>query len=238
MANHYFQFKQFKVEQHGAAMKVGTDGVLLGAWVPLDGARRILDIGTGTGLLALMMAQRNESAFIDAIEIDKDASVQAEANARLSPWSTRITVVNCALQEYARASGEAYDLIVCNPPFFSNSLKSPHLGRSLARHNVSLTLDELVACALPLLTHDGKMAVVLPTEQYIVFEKTMRGNGFSPKQILEIMPVAGKEVKRILSVFDRSDGDCLRSTLVVEIGGRHQYSENYKDLTKDFYLAF
>ncbi|MFT3737722.1 MAG: methyltransferase [Breznakibacter sp.] len=238
MANTHFQFKQFKVEQSSAAMKVGTDGVLLGAWAPVNGCRYVLDVGTGTGLLALMIAQRDPLAIIDAIEIDANAAAQAKYNIINSPWPDRINIMHCSLQDFAKQKRPGYDLIVCNPPFFANSLKSPHAPRNLARHDVSLPLDELVKNAIRLLQQGGTIAIVLPPETFYVFEQLMRNLGFGTRQLLEIIPMQGKAPKRILAAFDRSGQDCLRDTLIVESTGRHGYSDEYKQLTKEFYLTF
>ena len=130
-----FRFKQFAVEQDDVAMKVGTDGVLLGAWADCNGAKRILDIGTGTGVIALMLAQRNAEAEVQAVEIDETATRRARSNFDLSPWAERLTVENCAVQEFAPA--EKFDLIVSNPPYFVDSLLPPDAKRSTARHTTT-----------------------------------------------------------------------------------------------------
>jgi len=144
MANPYFRFKQFTVFHDKCAMKVGTDGVLLGAWTDLKDTQKILDVGTGTGLIALMLAQRNPAALIDAIDIDPLALEQAEANSRNSPFSDRIAVKESSFQAFARLTGKQFDLIVSNPPYFSDSLMPPDRQRAQTRHSVTLTLDDLL----------------------------------------------------------------------------------------------
>lgn len=238
MANKYFQFKQFKVEQHGAAMKVGTDGVLLGAWAPVAGCSRMLDVGTGTGLLALMCAQRNTDVMVDAVEIDPDAAQQALRNVAASPWSDRIKVVCTSFQQFAQNEALQYDLVVCNPPFFSNSLQAPEDGRNMARHDVMLPLPDLARNAAKILNHSGVLAVVLPPGQMQVLHDLMSELGFTPSRYLNVVPAPGKLVKRMLCLFSRTAGTLVVEELVVESDGRHGYSPEYKELTQDFYLAF
>src|SRR5512142_63895 len=144
MHNHFFRFKQFIIHQEHCSMKVSTDGVLLGAWVQADSASSILDIGTGTGLIAIMLAQRS-GASISGVEIEPNACRQAIDNAAMCPWKDQITMVPSSFQEYAKHSSQSFDLIVTNPPFFTNSLKTPHEGRNLARHNDVLPPEELIS---------------------------------------------------------------------------------------------
>ena len=165
-----FRFKQFAVEQDDVAMKVGTDGVLLGAWANCEGAKRILDIGTGTGVIALQMAQRNAEAQIHAVEIDEAAAKRARANFDNSPWAERLNVEQTAVQEFSPA--EKFDLIVSNPPYFVDSLLPPDTKRSTARHTHDLTFEELDNAVARLLAGDGKFALILPVtefEKYLTF---------------------------------------------------------------------
>jgi tRNA1Val (adenine37-N6)-methyltransferase len=238
MANTHFQFKYFTVNQQGAAMKVGTDGVLLGAWTPVANCSRIVDIGTGTGLLALMCAQRNALATIDAVEIDASAAVQAKANFDLSPWGNRLTVHHADVCEFANRAIEKYDLAICNPPFFVGSLHAPDKSRTTARHDLYLPLTDLSVAVVKLLTHNGRFAVVLPPEQLGALVLIMKDIGFYPSNCLNIHPTPTKPVKRVLALFVRGDGATLAEDLIVETNGRHVYSEDYKLLTKGFYLAF
>ncbi|MDP3914198.1 MAG: methyltransferase, partial [Bacteroidota bacterium] len=162
--NNYFQFKQFRIVQERSAMKVGVDGVLLGSWADISGAKRILDIGTGTGLIALMMAQRNPDAQIDALEIEPEAFQEAVFNIQQSPWNERIQIELCSFQEFSGKADLKYDLIVSNPPYFTNGHKAPLENRSTARHSDSLPLGDLISGAIGLLNKTGKIALVLPIE--------------------------------------------------------------------------
>ncbi len=164
MANSYFEFKQFKVEQSKVAMKVGTDGVLLGAWAGFDAnPSSILDIGTGSGLIALMMAQRFTSALIHAVDIDSAACAQADDNFRLSPWSSRLSVSNKNISDVNLEDGK-FDLIVCNPPFYSNAFKSVDNKRNVARHSVALPYEELFRCVSSLIVIGGLFSLIYPYE--------------------------------------------------------------------------
>ena len=162
MRNQFFKFKQFSVNQDNCAMKVGTDGVLLGAWCDVESAKMVLDIGTGTGLIALMIAQRTDCALIDAVEIDKSAYVQASGNFKDSRWCGRIGVFNLDFKQYVDECNTKYDLIVSNPPYFENSLKSSNLERTMARHTDSLSFDELLHGASMLLSESGIISLIVP----------------------------------------------------------------------------
>ncbi len=159
-----FQFRQFTVRQEGCAMKVGTDGVLLGAWA--RGGRCILDVGCGTGLIALMMAQRFSEAEVDAIDLDEDACLTAQQNAALSPFASRTRVFRARVQDWKTMEADAghYDAVVCNPPFYNDSLTCPDHRRTVARHTTTLTFAELMEAAARLLTETGEVSVVVPVE--------------------------------------------------------------------------
>ncbi len=238
MANSYFKFKQFIVHQDSAAMKVGTDSVLLGAWANVEKAKRALDIGTGTGLIALMMAQRNPVLTIDALEIDSDAFEQAKNNCSQSAWHNRLCVIHDSIQNYGVASQKKYDLIVSNPPYFSNSLKNNCIKKSTARHTDSLNYSELMEGVVKLLNSDGIFAVVLPSDVQNEFIDITQNYNFHLNRILNVKPTPAKSVKRILLEFSNSNVKICEEELVIEDKGRHQYSEKYKQLTRDFYLAF
>ena len=164
MSNPFFQFKQFTIRHDKCAMKVGTDGVLLGAWAGTESCSRILDVGTGTGLIALMLAQRSK-AVVDAIDIDADACLQAQENAESSLFAGRINVFHSDLVDFAQASTHLYDLIVSNPPYFVDSLKCPNLQRNTARHTDTLTLEDLLQYSRKLLAPQGRIALILPYDQ-------------------------------------------------------------------------
>lgn len=237
MANSYFQFKQFLILQDRCAMKVGTDGVLLGAWTEAAGAARILDIGTGTGLIALMLAQKNSHAQIDAIDIDANACEQAAGNALGSPFAGRIRVHSLSLSEYAETNNKRYDLIVSNPPYFVRSLKSPEEKRSLARHNDSLSLSDLIRLGRSMLTEEGKISLILPPALYEELLLLLPAHVLSIRRLTEVAPVPGAVPKRYLVELSpkQADDPVETNRLVIE-EKRHQYTPEYIRLTKDFYL--
>jgi len=157
-----FHFKKFSIEDNKSAMKIGTDAVLLGAWTPCANESHILDIGTGSGILALMMAQRNYAIPVDAVEIDYDAAMLAHQNFKLSPWTDQICIFNTTIQQFSLLKREKYSLIICNPPFFTESLKAPDKARSIARHNDTLPVDELLSITSKLLIEKGKAEFIIP----------------------------------------------------------------------------
>ena len=229
-----FRFKQFAVEQDDVAMKVGTDGVLLGAWANSDNAKRILDIGTGTGVIALQMAQRNSQAQISAVEIDETAAHRARANFDLSPWAERLTVEQTAVQEFAPA--EKFDLIVSNPPYFVDSLLPPDAKRSTARHTHDLTFEELDNAVCRLLSESGKFALILPVTE---FEKYLTLTQLHLVRRCDVCPVEGGAVKRIMGEFAKhKTPEIMHENIAIERGRRGDYTDEYRALTKDFYLKF
>ena len=236
--NAYFQFKQFRILQERSAMKVGMDGVLLGAWADPSGAERILDIGTGTGLIALMMAQKNLSAKIDAIEVDPDAFQEACLNIQQSAWSDRIRTELCSLQEFAERTNWKYDLIVSNPPFFTNGVKAPVENRAQARHSDSLPLDVLISGAAGLLRGNGRIALVLPVESLQEIVQLADLNKLHISRLCRIKPNLQKPVFRILIELANSACTIQESELMIEFEKHHDYTPEYKTLTKDFYLKF
>lgn len=237
MANNYFKFKQFTIIQNLAAMKVGTDGVLLGAWANCTESKKILDIGTGTGLIALMLAQRC-NAIIDAIDIEENACSEAKSNVTASPWQNRINVFHTSVQDFAKQADLKYDLIVSNPPFFDNSLKAGYNERSTARHTDSLSTSELFFSVKNLLNSNGKFAVVIPTDKMQQYYSNANNNKLQCNKLLCIKPTPTKQAKRLLLEFSFNQSELEENELIVEKYGRHKYSEEYKELTKDFYLKF
>jgi Predicted O-methyltransferase len=227
-----FTFRQFHIEQDKCAMKVGTDGVLLGSWA--KGGKRILDIGTGTGLIALMMAQRFPDANIDAIEIDENAVIQATENVLHSPFSKQIVVKHCSLQTYSETK-EKYDFIICNPPYFVDSLKSNDNNRTVARHTDTLPFNELIKCAYQLLTPNGHFSLVLPVESYRILEPEAILNGFSVIKKVLVKTTPSKQPKRILVELGKVPDKYFSTTEYLQDSAGNK-SEWYKEITKEFYL--
>ena len=228
-----FSFKQFTIHQDACAMKVGTDGVLLGALADVTAATHLLDIGTGTGLVALMLAQRNPSMSIDAIEIDSKAAKQAAENVAQSPWP-QIRVHCTALQTYT--ANQPYNLIVSNPPYFVNSLKAPKAERTTARHTDSLSFNELVAGVDRLLSPSGKFWVILPADEQTNFCQLAQEKGLYPYRLIHVHPRAEKPAKRIVMGFSRTQITAQQEHLTIEKEQRHQYTDAFAQLTAPFYL--
>ncbi|UCG28523.1 MAG: methyltransferase, partial [Bacteroidales bacterium] len=207
MPNPYFRFKQFTVWHDRCAMKVGTDSVLLGAWADVSGVNRILDVGTGTGLMALMLAQRS-AAIIDAIEPDYEAYLQAGENISRSPWSERVLLYNTTLQEFqeydmVEKNGPFYDLLVTNPPYFSRSEKAPDKRRMLSRHTDSLNSNDLLNGAEKLLTENGKLCLILPAREAKLFIEMATAIPLFCTRELNIKPLPDREIKRVLLTLER-----------------------------------
>ena len=234
MSNPYFKFKQFTVWHDKCAMKVGTDGVLLGAWASVKDANRLLDIGTGTGLVALMLAQRSlPDARITALEIDKDACEQAKENVLRSPWSNRITVWQGDFREIHFE--EKFDVIVSNPPYFVNSLVCPDSQRTMARHTHTLTYEELLKGVSLLLATDGTFTMIMPYEAVDFAKDTGMKYGMYPIRQLNVLTKPGGTPKRALIAFSFHQSPLQTESLLTELS-RHQYSDEYISLTKEYYL--
>lgn len=236
--NNYFQFKQFRIVHERSAMKVGVDGVLLGAWAKGSEARRILDVGTGTGLIALMMAQRNSNAWIDAVEIEPGACQEALFNMVQSPWSQRMSVQCCSFQELVEKPDLKYDLIMSNPPFFGKGLEVPDKNRAKARHSDSLPLDVLISGASGLLSQNGKIALVLPVESLPELEQLAILNKLWIVRLCRVKPNPQKPVFRILVELTNSESNIQEEELMIEFEKHFDYTPQYRELTKDFYLKF
>lgn len=235
MSNNFFKFKLFTVFQDHCAMKVGTDGVLLGAWAQVARCNYVLDIGTGTGLVAMMLAQRNLLSMIDAIDIDEGCVKQAQQNVAHSPFAKHIDVLQSSFQDFAQQNNKKYDLIVSNPPYFQNALKSPNSLRNYARHNVTLSFFEIIIEGASLLTDGGHIALILPHEfMQAVLDCAAKVNLFA-NRITNVFPLPDKPAKRLLVEFGKSEVECIEDDLIIELS-RHQYSNDFNALTKDFYL--
>ena len=235
MSNDYFQFRQFVVHQQRCAMKVGTDGTLLGAWAAApSGQCRILDIGTGTGLIALMMAQRYPEAEVTGIDIDEDAVAQADENVRLSPFSERIRICHLDILNFADTIG--FDAIVSNPPYFVDSLACPDDQRTIARHAASLTYEQLMHQVYRLLKDEGRFSVVVPSDCRAKIEAAACLEGFFTTRVCLIKTTPRKQPKRQLIEFQKhsvSELD-IREGIIEEFPNIR--SEWYQQLTKEFYI--
>ncbi len=236
MENKVFQFKQFSVRQEKSAMKVNTDSILLSAWVQVEGCRSILDIGTGTGLIALMMAQRNEKAKIDAVEIDKISHDEAVQNFIASKWSNRLKAFHQPIQEFKEEV--EYDLIICNPPFFTGGTLSENQNRNNVRHTLKLPNNELLSVVRNQLNISGLFAVVLPYIEGLRFIEMAKKFGFCLHRKTEVISRKGMPVERLLIEFGRKKCEELETSTITiyEDQETQQYSPAYIHLTKDFYL--
>lgn len=233
MSNPSFKFKQFTVFHDKCAMKVGTDGVLLGAWSPVENVHRILDVGTGTGLIALQLAQRNAQAKIVAVEIDSAAAEQAAENVARSPWGDRITVECIDFRNYSPT--DKFDLIVSNPPYFVDALRCPDEQRRTARHTDSLNYELLFRHSAHLLWEQGVVSIIIPVEvERAVMDAAWKYKLF-PMRRLQVFTKPGKPCRRILLTFGFQETKCIEETLCIE-AGQNEYSAEYMALTKDFYL--
>ena len=219
-------------------MKVGMDGVLLGAWVDPSGAERILDIGAGTGLIALMMAQKNSSALITAIEIDQESFQEACMNFRNSVWNNRIQPVCCSFQEFSERTILKYDLLLSNPPFFNNGMKAPIENRARARHSHTLPLAELISGAKLLMALNGRMALILPFESLTEIESLAKLNGLYISRLCRVKPNPVKPNFRILIELTLKEHPRQEESLMIEFERHHNYTPEYMELTGDFYLKF
>lgn len=231
-----FTFKQFHINHDKCAMKVGTDGILLGAWAPLEGVKTALDIGTGTGLIALMLKQRAPSLAITAVEIDLAAYNQAKENISASPW-TDLNVWQADIKEFQ--ANTAFDLIVSNPPFFNDSLKSDNAQRMTARHTDGLSFDSLCAKAANLLSKKGRFCVVLPTTELSRFENAADNANLKITKKLWVITSKKKAAKRVLLCLAHNDElqTLVEEELIIHAESG-EYSTAFKALCRDFYLNF
>lgn len=235
--NHPFRFKQFNIYHDRCKMKVGTDGVLLGAIADPASAINILDAGTGSGLIALMMAQKTQ-AQITGIDIDADSVAQAMENGAHSPWANQLQFVHSSIQDYASSHGDSFDMIICNPPFFADSLKSLDQGRNLARHDVSLSFDELLKASNELLRQDGKAWFIYPFQAVASFSELALKHGFTLYSRTIVSPKEGKAANRSIDVWMKGVApDCTQQTLCVHHSD-DTYTQEYKRACSAYYLFF
>ena len=236
MANKYFSFKQFTIWQDRSAFKVGTDGVLLGACADIGNVSSILDIGTGTGLISIMLAQRCD-ADITSIEPDRESFDQAFENVNRCNWNNRIKVLHTDLQNFNHVQ-EKFDLIVTNQPYFNDSLKNPEPRKSTARHNDFLTTVDLLEGSVKLLKDDGRLQLILPYVEGNIFIAEAAQYGLFCNSMLKIRPLPTSEISRLILTFSRFQKKPVERFLTIEHGSRHEFTDEYINLTRDFYLKF
>ncbi|RED44735.1 tRNA1(Val) (adenine(37)-N6)-methyltransferase [Seonamhaeicola aphaedonensis] len=243
MTNKPFHFKQFKIDQDRCAMKVGTDGVLLGAWATIENNPfSILDIGAGTGIITLMLAQRSHAEIIDAIEIDDDAYEQCVNNFEQSPWGDRLFCYHAALEEFTEElleegleNDDKYDLIVSNPPFYSEDYKTDNIARDLARFQEALPFKHLLENTSKLLSENGCFCVIIPFNEEARFIELGKQHNLFTNKILHVKGNETSEIKRSLIQLSFRKSEIHIEKLTIETA-RHQYTQDYINLTKDFYL--
>ncbi|NQV53142.1 MAG: methyltransferase [Flavobacteriales bacterium] len=234
MPNDRFDFKQFSIAQSGAAFKVGTDGCLLGAWANVNGVSRILDVGTGSGVIALMLAQRS-NASIQAIDVDVSSVEQAKQNVRSSPWAERIDVKHAALQEFKDQNG-GFDLMVCNPPFFKASTLSGNVRKDTARHEERLDLGTLLNCCRSLASNTARLCVVVPNHRLQAILQFARIAGWQRSRQLNIRPVSGKAINRSLLEFQVDVPHKVQEQECLLYDPHPLYSPQILDLLRPYYL--
>ena len=237
MSSQVFHFKHFTIHQDRCAMKVGTDGVLLGSWVQPVQCQTILDIGTGTGLIALMLAQKT-TAHITGIDIDKNACIQAQENVNGSPWAHRIKIEHRALQDFVKLTNQKFDLIISNPPYFVDAYQANDAARNLARQaNASLSFDELIQGVKKLLHPHGSFYVILPFKEGIMFKNKAMGEGMFYNRLVRVKTKMDKIEKRVIMCFGFANIKTTEEEIIIHEEDRC-FTEDYKNLTRDYYPAF
>jgi tRNA1Val (adenine37-N6)-methyltransferase len=248
MPNDWFQFKQFKIEQDLCAMKVSTDACIQGAWASKwlqlnrpEAELKILDIGTGTGLLSLMLAQLNPESSIDAIELNRDAFLQAKQNFNSSPWANKLTAHHYSLHDYlvSGSNGESklYDFIICNPPFFHNHLQAQQKARNDARHSISLSKEELAHAVSILLHEQGFFCIMYPQTEWNDWLQGSQDHGLYPLFTIEVKPRASMAPNRIIGLFSKKDNQHSETETLVIYEEDKSYTTQFKALLQPYYLA-
>jgi tRNA1Val (adenine37-N6)-methyltransferase len=235
MANDYFNFRQFTIRQERAAFKVGTDGVLLGASADFAGVKRILDIGTGTGLIAIMAAQRSDAEIV-AIEPDRDSFDQANDNVVACKWAGRIKVIHTDLRSFSTENEQKFDSIITNPPYFRDSLRNQDEVKSSTRHTFSLSSGDILEGCKGLMNDEGSLQIILPYEEGTLFIAESGVHGFYCNTIIKVKPNPTGKIIRLIMKFERQKKRVHEKYLTIETGLRHQYTEDYKEVMRDFYL--
>lgn len=236
MEDDIFTFKKFKINQSQCAMKIGTDSVLLGSWVKItDDINTVLDIGAGTGVLSLMVAQRSSAEVIDAVEIENNAYEQCVANFENSDWGDRLFCYHASFYEFYEEIEDTYDLIVSNPPFYENNGEINNSEREIARFNNALPYEELIYGVSKLLSKYGRFNLVIPYEQRSKLNSISKNYGLYPQRILNIKGSPESPFKRCLIEYQFKQKALEEKNLIIEVS-RHNYTSEYKELTKNFYL--
>jgi tRNA1Val (adenine37-N6)-methyltransferase len=233
-----FRFKQFEIAHDKSIFKTGTDAVLLGAWVPVPpNCKYILDIGSGCGIVSLMLAQRSD-AMITGVDIDKSSIEEARENADKSPWKNRINFKHISVQNFCTSkSKHAFDLIVSNPPFFANSLKSPVQARNISRHTDTLTFEDLILSVKQCLSISGIFGIIIPVTVTKIIQEQCKNQGLFCTAILQVQPVEYKAINRHILLFAQEEKQIQIQNLIIR-NTSNEYTNNYRSLTKDFYLNF
>ncbi|MHB0755113.1 tRNA1(Val) (adenine(37)-N6)-methyltransferase [Polaribacter sp. M15] len=239
--NKPFQFKEFTIHQDKTAMKIGTDAVLLGAWCNIDDdTDAILDIGSGTGVIGLMLAQRSDAMTIDAVEVDEKAYEQTVENFESSDWGDRLYCYHSTFQDFAdeiATENETYDLIVSNPPFYTDDFKTDNESRNKARFTSALSFEELILGVVKILSPKGIFSVVVPAKEEIVFVNAAKACNLFLNRVCRVQGNLNSEIKRSLLEFSFHQKEIKEAHLIIE-KERHQYTKEYVNLTKNFYLKF
>lgn len=239
MKDQVFRFKEFEVKHSKSAMKIGTDAVLLGAWTSIeDNVNSILDVGAGTGILALQLAQRSHAETIDAVELDPDAFEECVANFENSPWGDRLFCYHAGFTEFYSEMDDKYDLIISNPPYFSEQPKFEvqNTAREKARFQEHLSFEDLLLGVSILLSENGEFSVVLPFSEQEKFISVANDYQLYPSSLLNVKGSPSSLIKRTLLKFRRNKTESIsRKELIIE-HSRHDYTLDYIDLVKDFYL--
>ena len=231
-----FNFKQFKIDHDQCAFKVGTDGVLLGAWVNVEGVTLALDIGTGSGLIAMMLAQRNLDLNIEAVEFDEASFVQAHQNMQNCLWKNRLSIFHQRIQDFGKEKQERFDLIVSNPPYFNDGTVAPKITKHNARHTATLSHEELLKTVVFLLHPKGKFSVVLPYEEGTVFQKLAKTHQLFCTKEVAVQSMPNKPIERLLMQFEKVESLTKASNLIIQNTKlRHDYTKEYVALTNGFY---
>ena len=231
-----FRFKQFAIHQDDCSMKVGTDGVLLGAWADVSGTRQALDIGAGSGVIAIMLTQRSPELRATGVEIDEPSFHQAVSNMQQSPWSNRLEAVHSAIQDFSFSAEGKYDLVISNPPFFSGGTFSLNQDRNSVRHTIKLPHGDLLLSVQRLLSEDGRFCVILPYIEGLRFVELTATYKLHCTRMTEVLPRPGKPVERLLLQFERTFSELRKDTLLIHSGEGDAFSPEYTALTGDFYL--